>query len=159
MGKMCSTCSDSPSMEGHAHRRRLLHINSKIRETNAKLQIANEDSRINLLFDDPSFEDRCKTVGAYMHHIEVSHPIIPHCIYHVISSFYIPRPDPEGSLFEDLARFLRTLPPKSKRHIWEHGIRIKTADGRKVCEQTKNKEQINTLLCDCVIVYVKYLDR
>eukprot|EP01083_Nonionella_stella_P161859 530640_1 len=64
------------------------------------------------------------------------------------------------SLFEDLARFLRTLPPKSKQHIWEHGVKIKTPDGKKqVCDKTKDKDQINRLLCDCVIVYVKYLDR
>eukprot|EP01083_Nonionella_stella_P088511 246737_1 len=63
------------------------------------------------------------------------------------------------SLFEDLARFLRTLPPKSKQHIWEHGVKIKTPEGKKVCDQTKDKDQINRLLCDCVIVYVKYLDR
>jgi len=63
------------------------------------------------------------------------------------------------SLFEDLARFLRTLPPKSKQHIWEHGVKIKTADGKKVCDSTQNKDQINRLLCDCVIVYIKYLDR
>jgi len=64
------------------------------------------------------------------------------------------------SLFEDLARFLRTLPPKSKQHIWEHGVKIKTPDGKKqVCDSTRDKDQINRLLCDCVIVYVKYLDR
>lgn len=63
------------------------------------------------------------------------------------------------SLFEDLARFLRTLPPKSKQHIWEHGVKIKTPDGKKVCAATENKDQINRLLCDCVIVYIKYLDR
>jgi len=63
------------------------------------------------------------------------------------------------SLFEDLARFLRTLPPKSKQHIWEHGVKIKTPDGKKVCDATENKDQINRLLCDCVIVYIKYLDR
>jgi len=63
------------------------------------------------------------------------------------------------SLFEDLARFLRTLPPKSKQHIWEHGVKIKTADGKKVCDSTETKDQINRLLCDCVIVYIKYLDR
>jgi hypothetical protein len=64
------------------------------------------------------------------------------------------------SLFEDLARFLRTLPPKSKQHIWEHGVKIKTPDGQKqVCSATQDKEQIIKLLCDCVIVYVKYLDR
>eukprot|EP01084_Bolivina_argentea_P246930 413159_1 len=64
------------------------------------------------------------------------------------------------SLFEDLARFLRTLPPKSKQHIWEHGVKIKLPDGKKqVCDTTKDKDQINRLLCDCVIVYVKYLDR
>ena len=60
------------------------------------------------------------------------------------------------SLFEDLARFLRTLPPKSKQHIWEHGVKIKLPDGKKqVCDQTRDKDQINRLLCDCVIVYVK----
>ena len=60
------------------------------------------------------------------------------------------------SLFEDLARFLRTLPPKSKQHIWEHGVKNKTPDGKKVvCDSTQNKDQINRLLCDCVIVYVK----
>merc|ERR1712154_243824 len=59
------------------------------------------------------------------------------------------------SLFEDLARFIRTLPPKSKQHIWEHGVKIKTADGKKVvCDETRDKDQINRLLCDCVIVYV-----
>lgn len=68
--------------------------------------------------------------------------------------------DMGDSLFEDLARFLRTLPPKSKQHIWEHGVKIKTADGKKqVCAATENKDQINRLLCDCVIVYIKYLDR
>merc|ERR1711920_799643 len=58
------------------------------------------------------------------------------------------------------ARFLRTLPPKSKQHIWEHGVKIKLPDGKKqVCDSTQDKDQINRLLCDCVIVYVKYLDR
>merc|ERR1719251_385569 len=64
------------------------------------------------------------------------------------------------TLFEDLARFLRTLPSKSKQHIWEHAVKIKTADGQKtVCDQTSDEDQINLLLCDCIIVYIKYLDR
>merc|ERR1711971_1178883 len=57
------------------------------------------------------------------------------------------------SLFDDLARFLRTLPPKSKQHIWEHGVKIELSDGKmQVCDSTKDKDQVIKLLCDCIIV-------
>merc|ERR1712157_3427 len=58
------------------------------------------------------------------------------------------------SLFEDLARFLRTLPPKSKQHIWEHGVKIKLPDGKKqVCDSTQDKDQI-TDYCAIVSLYM-----
>eukprot|EP01084_Bolivina_argentea_P223487 378121_1 len=64
------------------------------------------------------------------------------------------------ALIEDLPPFIRTLPPKSKQHIWEHAVKRKTHDGRKqVCDETQNEKHINKLLCDWIIVYVKYLDR
>ena len=60
------------------------------------------------------------------------------------------------SLFEDLARFFRSLPPKSKEVIWKHAIKIKTPEGKlKVSDLTEDKKQINKLLCDCVIIYSK----
>ena len=58
------------------------------------------------------------------------------------------------SLIEDLAEFVRTLPSKSKQHIWEHSVTKRTRDGRKVCRMTESKRQISRLLCDWVIVYV-----
>ena len=64
-----------------------------------------------------------------------------------------------NSLYEDLSRFLKTLPPRSKRHIWEHAVRIRTPDGKRVCDSTQSRRHINRLLCDLVIVYIKYLDR
>ena len=64
------------------------------------------------------------------------------------------------SLFKELARFLRVLPPKSKQHIWEHAVKIKTSDGKKqICDSTRHEGHIDRLLCGCVIVYVRYLDR
>ena len=78
-----------------------------------------------------------------------------------------PKPEPSfdfekagDSLFEDLAKFMRILPPKSRSHIWEHAVKIKTSDGQKmVCDNTRDKGHVVKLLCDCVIVYVRYLER
>ena len=65
-----------------------------------------------------------------------------------------------GLLFEDLARFMRTLPPKSKQHIWEHALRYQNDAGqRQIYDETQNEKQINKLMCDWIIVYIKYLDR
>ena len=61
-----------------------------------------------------------------------------------------------SSFLQDLSFFIRTLPAKSKKHIWEHAVRKRGADGkRRILDSTSNQEQINKLLCDNVIVYVK----
>lgn len=63
----------------------------------------------------------------------------------------------DSTFLQDLARFIRTLPAKSKQHIWSHAVKIKGKDGKKkkVLDSTSNQDQINQLLCDNVIVYVK----
>ena len=120
MGGMCSSCSDTPSVD---NRGRLIapEKKSKMGETNES---------------DP--EDDNPTINPTPQSFNLENMGV--------------------SLFEDLARFLRTLPPKSKQHIWEHGVKIKLQDGKKqVCNSTQDKDQINRLLCDCVIVYVKVM--
>jgi hypothetical protein len=63
------------------------------------------------------------------------------------------------ALFEDLARFFRNLPAKSREHIWDHHL-IVTRNGKKeVTLQTSNQEQITTLITDLIIVYFKAQDR
>lgn len=47
-------------------------------------------------------------------------------------------------LFKDLAGFLRVLPSKSKQSIWERDM-----------DQIKDKNLINKLLCDCIILYIQ----
>jgi len=66
-----------------------------------------------------------------------------------------------NSLFGELAKFMKSLPPKSKKHIWEHAVteKDKKDKTRKVFDKASTQEQITRLLCDCVIVYVKYLNR
>ncbi|ETO29850.1 hypothetical protein RFI_07270 [Reticulomyxa filosa] len=61
------------------------------------------------------------------------------------------------NLFEDLAKFMKNLPAKSKKHIWEHAVieKDKKDKAKKVFDKTIKQEQITRLLCDCVIVYVK----
>ena len=62
----------------------------------------------------------------------------------------------DSTFFQDLARFIRSLPPKSKQHIWNHAMKIRTSEGKKIItDKTMNKNQINKLLCDNMIVYVK----
>lgn len=129
MGGMCSSCSDSPSSAQYrgGGDRLLPEHNRKGRRPGE----TNESDQ-----EDPSINGDNPTMNA------------------TPQSFNLETMG--DSLFEDLARFLRTLPPKSKQHIWEHGVKIKTPDGKKeVCSSTRDKEQINRLLCDCVIVYVK----
>jgi len=63
------------------------------------------------------------------------------------------------NLFEDLAKFIKQLPAKSKKHIWEHAVIDKDKKIKKVYDKTFEQEHITKLLCDCVIVYVKYLNR
>jgi len=68
------------------------------------------------------------------------------------------------NLFEDLAKFMKSLPVKSKKHIWEHAVgekdkKEKKDKTKKVYDKTTKQEQITRLLCDCVIVYIKYLNR
>jgi len=64
------------------------------------------------------------------------------------------------SLFEDLAKFMRDLPARSKGQIWRHSVKFQTSDGSKtVSEKANNEQLIVKLLSDVVIVYVKYLDR
>ncbi|ETO25772.1 hypothetical protein RFI_11362 [Reticulomyxa filosa] len=72
------------------------------------------------------------------------------------------------SLFEELAKFMKTLPPKSKKHIWEHAVtdkdkkekkEKKDKKDKKVFDKASKEEHITRLLCDCVIVYIKYLNR
>jgi len=66
----------------------------------------------------------------------------------------------QETLFEKLAKFIKSLPPNSKKHIWAHAVRVKNDDGSKVLvDKTQNESQICRLLSDCVIVYVKYIDR
>jgi len=64
------------------------------------------------------------------------------------------------SLFEDLAKFMRDLPVRSKGHIWKHSMKAKGDDGSKtVVDKANDEHLILKLLTDIVIVYVKYLDR
>jgi len=65
------------------------------------------------------------------------------------------------TLFEDLAKFMKELPAKSKKHIWEHAVIEKDKKGKvkTVFDKASKQEQITRLLCDCVIVYIKYLNR
>jgi len=64
------------------------------------------------------------------------------------------------SLFEDLAKFMRDLPERSKGHIWKHSVKSKNEDGLKtICDKANDEQLILKLLSDIVIVYVKYLDR
>jgi len=66
----------------------------------------------------------------------------------------------EMSLFEDLSKFMRELPARSKGHIWKHSVKVKQEDGSKaVCDKADDEQLILKLLIDTVIVYVKYLDR
>ena len=95
------------------------------------------------------------------------HQTYGHMVDIVIRFYDFPKPEPEAfdfksmgnSLYEGLSRFLKTLPPLSKRHIWEHAVRIRTPDGKRVCDSTQSRRHINKLISDCVIVYIKYLDR
>eukprot|EP01083_Nonionella_stella_P107903 313125_1 len=66
----------------------------------------------------------------------------------------------KDSYFMDLARFVRTLPYGSKHHICEHCVKERLPNGTKqVLQVTQNKNHIQRLLADCVIVYTEYLDR
>mmetsp|Transcript_38525 Transcript_38525/g.63143 ORF Transcript_38525/g.63143 Transcript_38525/m.63143 type:complete len:184 (+) Transcript_38525:36-587(+) len=132
MGGMCSSCSDDPE----ASQRRRAH--EQFLPEKGKAQ-RGETQYVDEMDENPTIQqpagDQPAGVGFALENMG-------------------------DSLFEDLARFLRTLPPKSKQHIWEHGVKVKAQDGKKtVCETTRSKDQINRLMCDCVIVYVKYLDR
>ncbi|ETO16118.1 hypothetical protein RFI_21238 [Reticulomyxa filosa] len=64
-------------------------------------------------------------------------------------------------LFEELGKFMKTLPPKSRKYIWDHAVTEKKGDDntKKVIDKTTDQEQITRLLCDCVIVFIKYLNR
>ncbi len=65
-------------------------------------------------------------------------------------------------LFEDLARFFRKLPAKSREHIWGHYLKveIRGQNGKeRVLDQTETQDQITTLITDLIIVYFKSQDR
>lgn len=58
------------------------------------------------------------------------------------------------------AGFFETLPSLSKQHIWSHAVKSRDLNGeRKVWDETQNIRNIERLMCDCTIVYIKYLDR
>eukprot|EP01083_Nonionella_stella_P213780 770724_1 len=62
-------------------------------------------------------------------------------------------------LFKDVSRFIRTLPPLSKKHIWGHSVYHKVDGKKRILEETTDERHVQRLICDCVIVHVKYLDR
>ena len=64
--------------------------------------------------------------------------------------------DKVETLFEDLAKFIRDLPEKSKTHIWGHSVKTRDKNGQKVVgKRAIDEQQITKLLTDLVIVYVK----
>eukprot|EP01083_Nonionella_stella_P120133 359685_1 len=62
-------------------------------------------------------------------------------------------------LFKDLSRFLRTLPSLSKTHIWRHSVCHKVDGKKRILEETTKERHVERLICTCVIVFIKYLDR
>ena len=68
--------------------------------------------------------------------------------------------DDINGLLSDLSSFMKTLPQKSRAHIWSHSVRIKLQNKSKlVLDNTSCIKHINALLADCLIVYIKYLCR
>ena len=66
--------------------------------------------------------------------------------------------DEIDDLFGDLIKFVRKLPPQSKRRIWEHAVCIKTESvKRQVLDETKTKHHIAILLCSLIILYIKVI--
>jgi hypothetical protein len=64
------------------------------------------------------------------------------------------------SLFDRVGKFLKSLPADPKQHIWSHSVKQKQQNGEKAVVDTASTEnQVSRLLCDCVIVFVKYMDR
>ena len=66
----------------------------------------------------------------------------------------------EPTFLEDyhyLAKFMRTLPPKSMRHIWEYSVNIKTGSGKEALAETQTEQQIAALLKTCVGAYIKVM--
>eukprot|EP01084_Bolivina_argentea_P100006 179664_1 len=62
-------------------------------------------------------------------------------------------------LFKDVAFLMSTLPPASMKHIWDHGVHHKIDGKKRILEETADEGHVRRLVCDCVIVFVKYLDR
>jgi hypothetical protein len=65
-------------------------------------------------------------------------------------------------LFEDMARFFRNLPAKSREHIWDHYLKVEIEgqNGKKhVLEWTEGQDQITAIITDLIIVHIKGQDR
>ena len=61
-----------------------------------------------------------------------------------------------ANFYQELARFIRSLPAKSRMHIWAYSIKCIQADGYpQVLSVADNKELIHRLLCNLAIVRIK----
>ena len=64
--------------------------------------------------------------------------------------------DMQNMLFQALAKFIRTVPPKSKQIIWKHALQTDSAeDDQKVCNSTTSAAHVAKLLGVTTTVYVK----
>eukprot|EP01083_Nonionella_stella_P110939 325023_1 len=63
-------------------------------------------------------------------------------------------------LFKDVAFLMSTLPlfQRAMKNIWKHGVYHKM-DKKRILQETADEDQIRMLVCDCVIIFVKLLDR
>ena len=58
--------------------------------------------------------------------------------------------------YTNLAKFVKILPPKSKKQIWMHSVKIQDATGQKIVgNETEDVKHIKNLMSDLIIVYCK----
>mmetsp|Transcript_47305 Transcript_47305/g.78500 ORF Transcript_47305/g.78500 Transcript_47305/m.78500 type:complete len:239 (-) Transcript_47305:78-794(-) len=63
----------------------------------------------------------------------------------------------QSQLYLELCAFIRTLPSKSRTHIWSHSVKLKSKPkGHEVFAQTGTQQHILALIADCLIVFIKY---
>lgn len=73
-------------------------------------------------------------------------------------SAHLPMQEMQNMLFQALAKFIRTVPPKSKQIIWKHALQTdpkNNEDDQKVCTSTTSAAHVAKLLGVCTTVYVK----
>lgn len=66
----------------------------------------------------------------------------------------------DDSFIRELAHFVHGLPLRSKQQIWAHGVKSHLQGGAtRVLDATTGHDQVEQLLFDVVMVYVKSMDR